>query len=263
MKTLSAVVLIGMFCATAEASAREVDLAGRHITLPIPEGYCDFVPQDDREKRIIDVFQSLNGGHNQVLNLFVECGELNSFRLGQTANFRRYGMYLAQLTDNALKPITGTSRAAFIEGVVKETPKLNPAELAQEIRLKSSQLKFDVNIQRMGILANDEGAAYLGILGGVADGGSQPSMFAGVVAITIVKNLSLTANLYRPYVDEGSFTAGLAEAKSLARSLVASNPSDSDAGGFDWNKVIIGAAIGALVGAVSFGFKKLVRKKAP
>lgn len=206
------------------AGAETVDLYGRQVELFLPEGYCLLDSAQPNEQALIDYMTQLNQGSSHLIAYFAPCNELTAFRVGAQDSMTEYGLLFAPLVNGAFQP-AAQGRAATLAELAAAIPQVDEAmlrEIEQQSQASQSGLQLS-GMQFLGLLAQDENALYAGLLMNVGDGQSSIAV-AGVVAMTVLADVTLTANLYRPYRSNADIVALASELTPYMAGLTAANP---------------------------------------
>ncbi|HKY96148.1 MAG TPA: hypothetical protein VJL84_12620 [Kiloniellales bacterium] len=109
-------------------------------------------------------------------------------------------------------------------------------------------------VEPLGILARDADALYAGIVGVVSLGGDQATVLT-LLGVTQLEGRPITVYLSRPYTGAEMVPAQLEETRVMVADLIQRNDPEggagSEAGGFDWGRIALYAAIGAGIGLIA------------
>jgi hypothetical protein len=218
---------------------------------------------------------------NEQFALFLPEEDVATAARGEIPQPKRW--FYVQTTKSLIQPFVSAADFAQIKQAVKtqndETMKKAESQmpgLLQKVNKGLSEdYKLDLNLsvdQMLPLPAHNEterSLAYSTLLKYKAnDEGGKPFVFEGVVTATFVylqgKILFLYANGEKSDLDWSR-----SESQKWANTVIAANPSTGEiavrenkpsASGLDWNKVfaktITGAAIGGIIGAVGYIFRK-------
>lgn len=204
-----------------QVEAGTVILLGRPINTMLPTGYCEIGthPADiELVKRTGDAI----GSSNKILALFAECQELEDFRSGRRAMLDNYGQILAQTPKGQLRLLKGVSRSAFIQTISAELGDMPGVFEKAFDRLK----KFDPSFrsqENLGLLGSDSNGLYMGALTRMEDATGHPRTIVGVVGMTLVKELSISINIYHAYSATLDLRGLLAHQQSVIADFVRVN----------------------------------------
>ena len=205
-------------------AAEQVDIFGRPLELFLPDGYCLLDAAQPNEKMLLDITTANNQGSNHLVAYFVPCNDLAAYRAGAITSMTEYGILFVPLVGGSFQP-TPEGRAATLQQVAASLPGIDAAVLAEvERQAQSSQggVKID-GVQFLGVLGQDDSALYAGLLLDVSDG-QQTLAAAAVIGMTVLRDVTLTANLYRPYRSNADIVALTSELQPYMAALVAANP---------------------------------------
>lgn len=206
------------------AAADPVDLYGRQVEFLLPAGYCFLDESNPDEKVLVDAIVQSNQGSNDLIAYVAPCNDLVAYRVGAIAVLTEYAIVFVPLVDGSFQP-SPVARAESLPQIASSMPALDEAAL-QELERQASENPHGVTLsgsQFLGLIGQDGNAVYAGMLSNVSDG-TTTSAVAGVLAITQVRDIVLTFNVYRPYRSNADIVALLTEAEAYVGDLVAANP---------------------------------------
>jgi hypothetical protein len=166
------------------------------------------------------------------------------------------------VTDGAVQPVTGYTRASYLEAGARELPKLDGGALVDEIaaKLRAGAGSDVTGMHFLGVLKQDEAGLYLGIAVGKVSVGDQTASAGaiGVVGLTLVKEIPVSLGLYQANVGAEAVPDLLAKVQqTLASMLQANAETEAREGatrrawhGISLDPVLVCAAIGGAIGAV-------------
>ena len=175
------------------AATESVEVLGQQIMFSNPSGYCT-PGKSAREVELLDLARRSLGEGSRLVHAAVRCSELEDYRngrrdmldhwlqiqlLGPKGNFQRIEM----------------PREAFLSGLSKSSPRVNPAELNQ--RLKTSFENSDISLSDMKFepIGRDGNAVYFSMRMSMTVGEiSRP--VSGISGITLLNSLPLSINVY-------------------------------------------------------------------
>lgn len=213
------VFLFALFVLEAEAAT--VNLLGSSIEAAIPTGYCE-VGAHPAEAEIVSRTREGIGNSNQILVMFADCKELADFRKGRRTMLDNYGQILAQTPKGQLHALKGVSRSEYIQKMSGQVKKFPESLKKAETRLKQFIPGLQLG-ENLGILSTDSNGLYVGLLMTMADDTGRPRPIIGVVGMTLVRELSITINLYRAYGNSPDLRGLLARQQSATASFVRVN----------------------------------------
>ncbi|MEI6610313.1 MAG: hypothetical protein WCO53_11300 [Deltaproteobacteria bacterium] len=212
------VFLITMLSAVAEAAT--VNLLGRTIEIVIPAGHCE-VGGHPAEAELVRRTKEGIGNSNQILVLFAECKELEDFRRGRRTMMDNYGQILVQTPKGQLRAIKGVSRAKYIQEISAKSNWADAFKKA-EARVKQHSPGYQSQ-ENLGLISTDANGLYMGMLGTLTDDKGRPRQIIGVVGMTLVKELSISINLYQGYRKVPDLRGILARQQSAMANFVRAN----------------------------------------
>lgn len=203
------------------AEAGPVNLLGRPIEPVIPSGYCE-VGGHPADTELVSRTREGIGTSNQILALFADCKELDDFRKGKKTMLDNYGQILAQTPKGQLRALKGVSRPEYIQKISAQSGYMPEAFKKAEARVRHYVPGFQSQ-ENLGLLATDSNGLYVGLLMTMTDDTGRPRSIVGVVGMTLVKELSITINLYQAYKNTPDLRGLLARQQTAIASLVRAN----------------------------------------
>ena len=252
-------LVVGLF--TSAARAETPTLGGRTVILEPPAGYCALDPARQDEADLIAFNEKMQQPRNHLVMQLADCGELADFRAGKRPSFDRYGQYFVPVTDGAVQPVTGFTRASYLEEGARELPKLDSGALVDEItaKLRAGAGSDVTGMHFLGVLKQDDAGLYLGIAVGKTTIANQ-TVYAGamgVVGLTLVNQVPVSLGLYQANVGAEAVPDLLSKVQETLASLIQGNTeAEAREGstrwswhGFDLEALARAALIGGLIGA--------------
>jgi hypothetical protein len=218
----SALILI----ATERSRAETITFAGREVVVMPPAGYCAMNKSLRPDAALIRILERGNDGRNAVLLAFVDCESLPPWRRSEVSSFARWGQFLAPLQDGEARVTPAVTRADMVRAIAQAVPRLRWQEIAREIEERIASSGSGVQVESMtslGIVHVDDKAAYHGLLLPLVLPDSSRVIVAGLVAMTLVNQVIVSINLYRPFVDQGTITALLEDQRQNIEALIRAN----------------------------------------
>ena len=213
--------LVLSLAGTPSLHAETFTVAGRSLSVDLPAGYCALDRSDPVENQMFDVMERIQAGTNRVLLVFYDCEELASMRLGETDTFDRYGQVLTPSGEQAYPGIDrhiyfGELRKVFDQAfaIGAQKGQENVARVLPEMEIGEAR--------SLGIVYEDDAALYAGMAEKISFGGGEFTV-AAIIAMTMIKDVPISVNLYRPYAGDDSFGQLLMEQQPYLRSLVGQN----------------------------------------
>ena len=211
--------LITLFSIGAEAAT--VNLLGRPIEVVIPTGYCE-VGGNSADAELVQRTKAGIGNSNQILSLFAECKELEDFRKGRRKMLDNYGQILAVTPKGQLLVMKGVSRSEYIRKITALSNYMPEAFKKAEERAKQYVPGYQSQ-ENLGLISTDSNGLYAGMLMTLTDDTGHPRQIVGVLGMTLVKELSISINLYQAYRSSPNLRGLLARQQSAIANFVRAN----------------------------------------
>lgn len=225
--------LRGLACAlalfaipVADGYAETVKFAERDVVVAAPAGSCAMDPSIRFDAALIDLAERHNSGYNSVLLVFGDCDSLPRWRRREIATFASWGQILAPLNRGEARPAPPASRAEIVRAIAAILPHLPWQDIAREVKDRVAQPGTGLQIEAMtslGSLEVNDTALFQGVLVPLVLPDSRRMTVAGVVGTTVVNQIVVSINLYRPFVDEGTFATLLEEQRLNILALIRAN----------------------------------------
>lgn len=210
----------------AVAQMTQVDIAGKWITVPAPEGHCQLDPSHPMDSQLYSMQQRVNRGLNDVLVISARCKELRRWRLGLGYLIQDVGVVLnpANPEDQVPDLPRSTFVAKFAEterskdsiGNMKKTIQERASEILPQIRMGETSY--------LGLIEVTNDAAYTGLIQSLSTNyGRTRVIMISVTAITVVEDRTVFATLMAPFEDDTTIEIVLARQKKFIRALLAAN----------------------------------------
>lgn len=175
------------------AATESVNVLGQQVVFSNPSGYCT-PGKTAREVELMDLATRSLGEGSRLVHAAVLCSELEDYRkwrremldhwlqiqlIGPKGNFQRVEM----------------PREAFLSGLSKSSPRVNPAELNR--RLKASFENIDISLSDMKFepIGRDGNAVYFSMRMNMSIGETSRAI-SGISGITLLNSLPLSINVY-------------------------------------------------------------------
>ncbi len=222
MRRLAA-ALLALPLLSAPAAAEPVELFGRTVQLFLPDGYCLLDSAQPNEKLLIANMAANNQDSSYLIAYFAPCNDLTAFRAGALDGMDEYGLLFVP-TPGGQFQASSEGRAVMLQQTAASMPAFDQATLDQMQRdAKTAEgVQLD-GVKFLGLLRQDEAAIYLGLLLELSSGEFKGTA-AGVVGLTVLGDVAITANLYRPYRSNADIVALTSELVPYMAALVAANP---------------------------------------
>ena len=210
--------------AAGQAPPAEITAALGDATLhlPLPAGYCAIDRGRPGEAALFDAQAAALKPMNALLGVAVACDELTALR-DQGVQFGHYLEFMA--TEPGGQPIRrpNAERGAYLAELAGQIQTLDPAAIEHLTNTQTQQMGVSTSVQRVGLVGQDENAAYLGGIATYNDVAVE-----NVSALTLAGGWALSCNFYDNKPDAGTTAALLDAAKAEARAVILANAS-SDA----------------------------------
>jgi hypothetical protein len=188
------------------------------LHLPLPTGYCAIDRARPGEAALFDGQATALAPMNELLGMAVACDELTASR-DQNIPFSHYLEFMA--TEPGGQPIRrrNAERSTYLAELARRIQPLDSTAIAHLTQQAPTQPSgVATSVQRVGLVGQDEAAAYLG---GVAS--YNDTVVANVAALTLAGGWALSCNFYDNKPDAGTTASLLAAAKAEARAMIAAN----------------------------------------
>ena len=213
------VLVITLF--SLEAEAATVNLLGRPIEAVIPTGYCE-VGSHPADANLVSSTRAGIGNANQILVLFANCMELEDFRNGGRTMLDNYGLILAQTPKGQLRLLKGVSRSEYIKKMGAQ-PSNNPKNF-KKIEARAKQyIPGYKSYENLGLLGTDSNGLYEGLMMTLTDDTGRLRPIVGIIGMTLVKEFSITINLYQAYQNSPDLRGLLTRHQSATANFVRAN----------------------------------------
>ena len=255
----------------APAFGTEAIVDGRRLKFDPPAGYCLLNEQEPRDRDTMQALRQIQKPDSTPLWMFADCGDLALLRAGKTTRLNRYGQVAAVQATGVFRPQPGMSRFEFASQLARNLPALDISRLARTAQGHTASPDApSYRLLHFGLAATDAAAAYAGLLV-EENGGRARAVTAGVMAMTLVKDLPISVTLYAPYSELSGYRSLRNEMRPVLGSFIARNEVRAgsaasrgpDAGSEAWDVWLRKLAMidwnGALMsGLLSLGFASVV-----
>ncbi len=217
---LNRILLVGFvaFQLSPQASAGSVEILGRSIEISPPAGYCQ-IGGNPKDMEILNHAKEVLNAQNRLLMLFANCDELSNYRKNSSKSIDNYGWILATTQRGELREFKNENRRSFIE-------KMRTLDFSQAFHDASEKHKeqFEgVKMPTSGVLASDNNAVYVGALSTMGDLTGLSRKVSVVLALTFVKYMPFSINLYHAYKKSSDIPDLLIRQQSAAAEFVRAN----------------------------------------
>lgn len=206
---------------TSALRAETLNVAGRSLTIELPGGYCALDRGNPVEDEMFKVMERIQAGTNRVLVVFYDCEELASMRRGESDTFDRFGQVLTPVGEQAYPGITREVYFEELRKVFDQAFAIGAQQGQENVTRVLPEMEIG-EARSLGILYGDDAALYAGMAEKIGFEGLEFTL-AAVIAMTLVKDVPISVNLYRPHEGETSFERLLMEQQRFLNSLVAKN----------------------------------------
>lgn len=255
----------------APAFGAETMVDGRTIRFDPPPGYCLLNEQEPREHDAIQALRQIQKPDSTQLWTFADCGDLAMLRAGKTTRLNRYGQVTAVQQTGVFKPLPGMSRFEFASQLARNLPVLDISRIARSAQGHTAPADApSYRLLHFGLASIDAAAAYAGLLVEENDSRAR-AVTAGVMALTLVKDMPVAVTLYAPYSELAAYRGLRNEMRPMLGTFISRNEVRSgssaqrptDAGAQAWEKWLHKLAMidwnnALLSGLLSLGFASVV-----
>lgn len=214
----------------APAFGIETVVDGRAIKFEPPAGYCLLNDRDPREGEIIQALRQIQKPDSTQLWTFADCRDLATLRAGKTTRLNRYGQVTAVQQTGVFKPQPGMSRFEFASQLARNLPALDITRIARSAQGHTAPADApSYRLLHSGLASIDAAAAYAGLLV-EENSGSARTVTAGVMAMTLVKDLPVAVTLYAPYSELAAYRGLRNEMRPMLGHFIARNEARAGSG---------------------------------
>ena len=224
MPALCILVAAAASAAPIDKTLQQKEARSYGLEMPAPNGYCALSPSHFADREMLDTTEQLNAGHNRVLAIFAECGQLQAMR-AKGAIVSNYAMYLMPLSagDAPLE----MPRAELIEALAQALNQNDPFARARDtVRERIEEADMAIELQDMvglGLLHRDDTAVFTGVLTRTAVEGAGIDVSAVVSGMTLISGRIVSLNLAAPYDGQETVDSLLAQQRGNIRQFLDSN----------------------------------------
>lgn len=262
-------LLWAYFVLLAPAFGAETMLSRHSINFKPPTGHCLLNESEPSERKAIEALQQIQKPDGNVIWMFADCDELALLRAGKSVQLKRYGQVMAVQPTGVFQPIPGMSRFEFTQHLGRNIPVLEISRVARNAPGRTAAPQAPSHrLLHFGLATIDAAAAYAGLL--VENNlGRARSVTAGVMALTLVKDLPVAVVIYGPYGELADYRALRNQLRPIVGDFIAGNDTSGGAPRLmnaeseawdisldsltriDWNKALLG-------GLLSLGFATVI-----
>lgn len=227
LRIVTALCILAAGAATAAPVGKTLQQKEAHsygLELPAPNGYCALSQSHRADREMLDATAQLNAGHNRVLAIFADCGQLDAMR-AKGVILSNYAMYLMPLSaGEAPLPMP---RADLLEELARALTQNDPFARARDtVRDRIADADMAIELQDMvglGLLHRDDTAVFTGVLTRTAIEGGAVDVSAVVSAMTLVSGRIVSLNLAAPYEGQQTVDRLLDQQRGNVRHMIESN----------------------------------------
>ncbi len=174
-------------------ATESVSVLGQQVVFSNPTGYCT-PGKSAREVELLNLARLSLGEGSRLVHAAVRCSELEDYRKGRR-DMLDHWLQIQLLGPKGNFQRVDMQREAFLTGLAKSSPRVNPAELNQ--RLKESFENVDISLSDMKFepIGRDGNAVYFSMRMNMSIGESSRPI-SGISGITLLNSLPLAINVY-------------------------------------------------------------------
>ena len=224
MPALCILVAAAASAAPIDKTLQQKEARSYGLEMPAPNGYCPLSRSRLADREMLDTTEQLNAGHNRVLAIFAECGQLEAMR-AKGAIVSNYAMYLMPLSagEAPLEMPRAELIEAFAQALTQNEPFAQARETARD-RIAEADLAIELqDMVGLGLLHRDDTAVFTGVLTRTAVEGAGIDVSAVVSGMTLISGRIVSLNLAAPYEGQQTVESLLAQQRGNIRQLLDSN----------------------------------------
>lgn len=175
------------------AATESVIVLGQQVVFSNPSGYCT-PGKSAREVDLMDLARRSLGEGARLVHAAVRCSELEDYRAGRR-DMLDHWLQIQLLGPKGNFQRIEMQREAFLSGLSKSSPRINPAEINR--RLKASLDNDDISLSQMQVepIGRDGNAVYFSMRMNMSVGETSRPV-TGISGITLLNSLPLSINVY-------------------------------------------------------------------
>lgn len=175
------------------AATESVNVLGQQVVFSNPSGYCT-PGKSAREVELMDLATRSLGEGSRLVHAAVRCSELEDYRKGRREMLDHW-LQIQLIGPKGNFQRIEMQREAFLSGLSKSSPRVNPAELNR--RLKASFENSDISLSDMKFepIGRDGNAVYFSMRMNMSIGETSRPI-SGISGITLLNSLPLSINVY-------------------------------------------------------------------
>lgn len=170
-----------------------MNVLGQQVVFSNPTGYCT-PGKSAREVELLNLARRSLGEGSRLVHAAVRCSELEDYRKGRR-DMLDHWLQIQLLGPKGNFQRVDMQREAFLTGLSKSSPRVNPDELNQ--RLKESFENSDIGLSDVKFepIGRDGNAVYFSMRMNMSIGESSRPI-SGISGITLLNSLPLAINVY-------------------------------------------------------------------
>lgn len=174
-------------------ATESVDVLGQRVVFSNPSGYCT-PGKSAREVELMDVAKRSIGEGSRLVHAAIRCSELEDYRKGRREMLDHW-LLIQLIGPKGNFQRIEMPREAFLSGLSKSSPRVNPDELNR--RLRASFENGDINLSDMKFepIGRDGNAVYFSMRMKMSLGETSRPI-SGISGITLLNSLQLSINVY-------------------------------------------------------------------
>lgn len=249
------VVLLAVVASTA---AEKYKLPRATIRFEPPDGFCLLGSKKHPiDQELIDLQARILDNYGQLLALVVECNAIDSWRAGGPTKTGKFGLLLAIKSKGKVRRYPKMTQKQLGAAMERSIRRVDMKSLEKEISSAAAKAVDGLRLGKfklLGLLHNDDGAVYVGLIGSAVIGKVKTNN-AAVSATMLVKGYLISFNLYAKYAGKQQiFNTLLATQKTFTRQFVALNNKPRspnrkiNSPTSDWTNILWSALVFGLIG---------------
>jgi len=243
-----------------QLSANEtVSIGNQSLSIPLP---APFVRVDGLSKLVDQAMASMLPPSNRSLMMIATPADAARIKAGTPGDMPRF-MSVQTLREAESQTISLREFKEISEELEKQFSAggsgMQTAQSQINQQLKNNNLGVDLKLgetRSLGIYEKSPQAFQFGLMMKAQIGGGAPETIVASASVLNVKGKILYLYVYADFHSQADTDWSRTTLKAWTDSILAANPGEVPAGGFDWNSVFGKGLIGALVG----GFVALLVK---
>ncbi len=245
-------------------SANEaVKVGNEALSIPLPQG---FVRYDGINAAIDQVMQRFVAPSNRSLMVIASPLDAERAKAGQPKDLIRF---MSLQTARAVENETATLRDFETLSAEVEKQFSPGGEGAATLQKEASKITQNANLgldlklgetRMLGIYEKTKQSVDMGLLMKTQVGNGPVETMVAAASFLDVKGKVIFLYVYSDYHAQADADWTQAVVKSWRQSIIAANPGEIPAGGFNWNSVLGKAVIGGIIGGVAGLLMKMFKR---